>query len=158
MLFYWALVPLPPFQPLFHPHLLQSSTLGRREGRLEGKGVEITLDHFLMTRGVGVLGKSPIFIVRVSPTSFSHLFAHDHLTNCNNSSHEKQRRRSSHLGACPGPSPDSGIYILWKLPRIPSINYLQLGKITPLLMHKTKHNRLLWSSLWSTLVIKTNIT
>jgi hypothetical protein len=27
-----------------------------------------------------------------------------------------------------------------------------------LLMHKTKHNRLLWSSLWSTLVIKTNIT
>lgn len=39
LLFCWVLIPLSPFQPLFHHDPFQTSTLGKRERKLEGKGV-----------------------------------------------------------------------------------------------------------------------
>jgi len=55
---------------LLYPNSFQPPNT-RRERRLEGKGTQTSLDYSLLIRDVEFLGASPIFVLRVSPTSSS---------------------------------------------------------------------------------------
>jgi hypothetical protein len=83
-----------------------------------------------------------MFIVRISPISSSHLFAHVHLTNHSNSHQDQQGAAlvgNQRQGQQQPTQAFSGspIYTPSKALRIPNINYLQLAKISPLLEHET---------------------
>jgi hypothetical protein len=66
LLFCWVLIPL-PFNYYFTLISSNRLTLGRREIRLEGKGlIDLSLGYFLLIRAVRVLRVSLIFVVRIS--------------------------------------------------------------------------------------------
>ena len=75
-----------------------------------------SLGYFLLIRGVGFLGTSPIFIFRISSNQ------------CN--SRDKQGQQSPQFPFIP--SPES-----------PRIKLPAVGKNTALLMHEANHNHLL---------------
>jgi hypothetical protein len=52
--------------PLLFPHLFNPLTICRREKRIEGKEATISLEYFLLIRGIEFLGTSLIFAVRIS--------------------------------------------------------------------------------------------
>ena len=54
---------------LLHPYPSQQPTVGRRERRLEGKGVLMSLEYFPLTGGSSSLGTMLIFTIRISPAS-----------------------------------------------------------------------------------------
>jgi hypothetical protein len=64
--YFIGLFSLPSFST---PILSNPPTLGRRERRLGERGASILLGYFLPIRVVEFLGTSPIFVLRVSPTS-----------------------------------------------------------------------------------------
>ena len=93
----WVLIPLPPFQPYPTQILSNSPTLGRSKRRLERRkerrqnvrGERVRQNRLSANKNrllsadwrLGFLGASPIFVIKASLTS--HLFAHNHLANCN---------------------------------------------------------------------------
>ena len=61
----WNLSP-----PILHP--FNTLTLGRRGKRTGGKGGDVTLNYFLLIRGIEFLGATLIFAVRISDFFFEH--------------------------------------------------------------------------------------
>lgn len=96
-----------------------------KEGR-KGKEAKISIGYFLLIRDIEFLGGSPIFFVRLPPTS--HLFARDHLSNLNN-------RGSSNLLRMPHHPLQALAFIPYQ--ESLEFNYLQLAKGMSLLEQTT---------------------
>ena len=81
----------------------------------------------MLIRGIGFLGASPVFIVRISSNS-----------KCSSGG-------SSGVGAAGGRAAPGPLRALpfTPSPEPPELNYLQLAKITPLPVHKANYNHLL---------------
>lgn len=114
-------MPLPRFQPLSTLTPPNPAPAGRRES-LEWEG-GIDLYMLLLLMGHWVLGASPSFVIRITPTS--HLFAHEHLTNCNDSNQEENGEEQ----------PPSSLACLWLSPgsafipsRVPRIKLFAAGR------------------------------
>ena len=83
----------------------------------------------MLIRGIGFLGASPVFIVRISSNS-----------KCSSGG-------SSGVGAAGGRAAPGPLRALpfTHSPEPPELNYLQIEKITPALVHAASHDHPLWS-------------
>ena len=108
------------------PFLPPPPTLAKRKTRIEGKGVLISLEYFLLIKGIKFLGTILILIVRIYPNS--------NPATSTSSRGNSSRESISHLSQSSGSlkSPQNSKYTL-----------SSLGKIMRLPDHETNHSQLL---------------